>query len=153
LFDKVIKGCSTDLKNHLKKLLTFSLVQCGRTEFTLLSAKLNDVMKRILFCLLFFFTGIATYAQKAPVFNGKQINNVITVSVWDLAHPSPGWYRIEMRQNADHCTLMFETGVSFKCDLGSFVTVTSNNYLNTYAGSYLEEYAKPVGNNTHTKAL
>jgi len=56
-------------------------------------------MKKTLFYLLFFFTGIATYAQNTPVFNGKQLINVTTVSAWDVAQRQSGWYRTSSQIN------------------------------------------------------
>ena len=149
-------------------------MQCGRTEFILLSAKSNGVMKKTLFYLLFFFTGIATYAQNTPTFNGKQLINLTAIPVWDVAQRPEGWYRIatttgvssranasfELRDNAHHSTLRFEVGVSFNYGPGSSLTVTSHNYYSvpifqklriitstTYADSYLEVYVKPIINN------
>ncbi|WP_316833752.1 tail fiber protein [Pedobacter nutrimenti] len=133
-------------------------------------------MKKILFYLLFFFTGIATYAQNTPVFNGKQLINVTTVSAWDVAQRPPGWYRIatlagassranatfELRDNSQHSTLRFEAGISFNQAIGSSLTVTSHSYYNVpaflkvrfvtstvYSDSYLEVYVKPLNNNNN----
>ncbi|WP_316834533.1 hypothetical protein [Pedobacter nutrimenti] len=131
-------------------------------------------MKKTLFYLLFFFTGIATYAQNTPTFNGKQLINVTTIPGWDVAQRPPGWYRIamstgtssranatfELRDNSQHSTLRFEVGSSYNYAIGSSLTVTSHSYYSlpaflklrlitssAYSDSYLEVYVKPNINN------
>lgn len=127
---------------------------------------------RLLYSIFLLFVVVTAEAQNTPVFNGKQLIDVNTITSWNFSTRPTGWYRIakivdggrgnatfELRESADHSTLRFEIGVNFNNHSGSSFTVTNHSYYSaatfpklrlltegTYADVFLEVYVYPHNN-------